>query len=201
MTFVITTLDSLTQQSLTFLSFAMRAPTPLPSKLRLFVAHATSSCQWYDQPEWKVASYRRYEYNDDLSEGLPVINNTTSLNEGLLVIDDTSIMITSVKGCQLSTIRQRRPKWTVASYWQYEYYDNLSEGLSVINDTNAKMTCMVVLTINALMTCMVDNLCGCLFNQCLITCGQWPMWPMIWVVYDLSKSIPAKVALVDCPWV
>ena len=28
----------------------------------------------------------------------------------------------------------------VASYWQYEYDHNLSEGLSVINDMSAKMT-------------------------------------------------------------
>ena len=33
--------------------------------------------QW--QPEWRIASYRWYEYNDDLSEGLPVINDTQLL--------------------------------------------------------------------------------------------------------------------------
>ena len=37
---------------------------------------------------------------------------------------------------------------------------NLSEGLPVINDTNAKITCMIVLSINALMICMVAGLCG-----------------------------------------
>ena len=37
---------------------------------------------------------------------------------------------------------------------------NLSKGLPVINDTNAKMTCMVVLSINALMTYVVAGLCG-----------------------------------------
>ena len=37
---------------------------------------------------------------------------------------------------------------------------NLSEELPVINDTNAKMTCVVVLSINASMTCMDDHLCG-----------------------------------------
>ena len=46
---------------------------------------------------------------------------------------------------------------------------NLSEGLPVINDTSAKMTCVVVLSINALMTCAVDDLCGCPFNQRLMT--------------------------------
>ena len=53
-----------------------------------------ASYQQYDQPKWKVASYWRYEYNDNLSEGLPVINNIISLNEGLLVMNDTSIMTT-----------------------------------------------------------------------------------------------------------
>ena len=47
---------------------------------------------------------------------------------------------------------------------------DLSEGLPVINDTSAKMTCVVVLSINALMTCVVDDLCGCPFNQRLMTC-------------------------------
>ena len=37
---------------------------------------------------------------------------------------------------------------------------NLSEGLPVINNMNAKITCVVVLSINASMTCVVDNLCG-----------------------------------------
>ena len=39
-----------------------------------------------------AATYRQYKYNDDLSERLPVI-------------DDTGIMTTWVKSCQLSTIR------------------------------------------------------------------------------------------------
>ena len=46
----------------------------------------------------------------------------------------------------------------VVSYQQYEYNDNLSEGLPVINNTSAKMTYVVVLSINALMTCMVADL-------------------------------------------
>ena len=37
---------------------------------------------------------------------------------------------------------------------------NLSEGLPVINNTNAKMTFVVVLSINVLMTCVVAGLCG-----------------------------------------
>ena len=37
---------------------------------------------------------------------------------------------------------------------------NLIEGLPVINDTNAKMTCVVVFSINALMTYVVAGLCG-----------------------------------------
>ena len=57
-----------------------------PSKLRLFVArtdewlstmHNQLSTIWHRRPEWRVASYWQYEYNDNPSEGLSVINNTT----------------------------------------------------------------------------------------------------------------------------
>ena len=37
---------------------------------------------------------------------------------------------------------------------------NQSEGLPVINDISAKMTCVVVLSINALMTFVVAGRCG-----------------------------------------
>ena len=37
---------------------------------------------------------------------------------------------------------------------------NLSEGLPVINNTSAKMTSVVVLSINALITCVFAGLCG-----------------------------------------
>ena len=37
---------------------------------------------------------------------------------------------------------------------------NLSEGLPIINDTSAKITCMIVFSINALMTCVVADLYG-----------------------------------------
>ena len=40
---------------------------------------------------------------------------------------------------------------------------NLSEGLLVINDTSAKMTCVV------------DDLCGCPFNQRLVTCVPYDL--------------------------
>ena len=50
--------------------------------------------QW--RPEWSVISYQQYEYNDDLSEELPVINNTTNLSEGLPVINNTSAKMTYV---------------------------------------------------------------------------------------------------------
>ena len=93
---------------------ATTALTPWPSKPRLLVAQTD-------------------EYNDDLSEGLSVINNTTDLSEWLPVINDTT---------------------------------NLSEGLPVINDTNTKMTCVVVFSITALMTCVVNELYGCPLNQC-----------------------------------
>ena len=51
---------------------------------------------------------------------------------------------------------------------------DLSKGLPVINDTSTKMTCVVVLSINALMSCVAYDLCG-----------HWPMWPMIYVVAGL----------------
>ena len=37
---------------------------------------------------------------------------------------------------------------------------NLSERLPVINDTSAKMTCVLILSINALMTCVVAGIYG-----------------------------------------
>ena len=122
---------------------AMIAPTPHPSKPRLLVAQTD-------------------KYNDNLSEGLSVINNTTKT--------------TGVKGCQLLTIWvQWRSEWKVISYQRYND-DNLSEGLPVINDTSAKMIFVV------------NNLCGCPFNQRLITCmaydlcGRWLVWHMTCMV-------------------
>ena len=100
----------------------MRAPTPRPSKPRLLVAQTD-------------------EYNDDLSEGLSVINNTTDLSEGLPIINDTI---------------------------------DLSKGLPVINNTKKKMTYVVVLLVNVLMICVVYDLCG----------GR-PVWPMTCVVNNL----------------
>ena len=37
---------------------------------------------------------------------------------------------------------------------------------------SAKMTYVDILTINALMTYVINDLCGCPFNQRLMTCGQ-----------------------------
>ena len=59
------------------------------------------------RPEWRVANYQPYEYNDHLSEGSPVIDNT-------------SMMTTWVKVCQLSITCNR--------YSQFG--DDLSEGSS-----------------------------------------------------------------------
>ena len=103
---------------------------------RQFLRPPSYGCSWCA----RASGCRQYKYNDDLSEGLPVINDTTSLSEGLLVIDDTSTITIWVKDCQLSMIRQKRPEWGVASYRRYKYYDNLSKGLSVINDTSTKIT-------------------------------------------------------------
>ena len=50
---------------------ATTAPTPWPSKPQLLVV-------------------RTDEYNDNLSEWLPVINDTTNLSEKLPVINDTT---------------------------------------------------------------------------------------------------------------
>ena len=43
----------------------------------------------------------------------------------------------------------------------------INNAKSVINDTNIKMTCVVVLSINALMTCVVNDLCGRLLMWCI----------------------------------
>ena len=55
--------------------------------------------------------YEMYEYNDDLSEGLSVINNTTDLSEELPVINNASTTTTGVNSCQLSIIQMR--KWSM----------------------------------------------------------------------------------------
>ena len=110
----------------------------------------TAPTLWPSKPRLLVARTDKYNYN--LSEGLPIINDTADLSEGLPVINDTT---------------------------------NLSERLPVINNTSAKMICVVIFSINALMTCVVNDLCGFLFNQHLMTCGHWPVWPMTYVVAGL----------------
>ena len=50
---------------------------------------------------------------------------------------------------------------------------NLSEGLGVINNTNAKMTCVVVFSINALMIYVVAGLCD-----------LWPVWLSFQSTFD-----------------
>ena len=52
---------------------------------------------------------------------------------------------------------------------------DLSEKLPVINNTSAKMT-----------------------NMAYDLCGQWLVWLMTCMVYDLSRSMPAEAAKVDC---
>ena len=116
----------------------------------------------------------------------------------LPVIDNMSTMTTWVKGYQLSIIRQRQLKWKVVRHQWYKFNDDLSEGSSVINDTtdlserlpvinntSAKMIYIVVLSINALMTYIVNNLCGCLFHQRLMTCSHFFVWLMTYVVAGL----------------
>ena len=51
-----------------------------------------ASYQWYDQLEWRVASYWRYEYNDNLSEGLPVITNTSAKMICVIVLSINVLM-------------------------------------------------------------------------------------------------------------
>ena len=60
----------------------------------------------------------------------------------------------------------------------------------VVLSINALMTCVVDdlcgCSFNQrLMTCVVDNLCGCPFNQRLMTCGRWPVWLMTYEVAGL----------------
>ena len=65
---------------------------------------STIRVQW--RPEWRVISYQKYEYNDNINKRLSVINDM--------------MKTTWVKGYQLSTIQvQWQPKWMVISYQQY----------------------------------------------------------------------------------
>ena len=92
-------------QSPSIKAWSITEPTLPPTKLRLLVALTDGSCQQC------AISYRRYEYNDNLSEGL-------------LVIDNPNTMMTWVKGCQLSTIWvQWQPKWKIANYQQYDWHE------------------------------------------------------------------------------
>ena len=50
---------------------------------------------------------------------------------------------------------------------------NLSEGLPVINAMSAKMTCVVVLSINALITSVIASICG-----------LWPVWLSFQSTFD-----------------
>ena len=61
-----------------------------PSKLRLLMAWTDGGCQRC------ARSYWQYKYNDNLSEGLLVVNDTIDLSEGSLVINNTSAKMTAV---------------------------------------------------------------------------------------------------------
>ena len=92
----------------------MRAPPPLTAhdgstylsydSSNSLALQATTARGAYGQV---VINYQRYEYNDDLSEGLSVINDMTDLSEGFPVINNIT---------------------------------NLSRGLPVINDTSTITT-------------------------------------------------------------
>ena len=121
-----------------------------------------------------VISYQQYEYNDNLSKKLPVINDTTNLSKRLPVINDTTDLSEGLPIINDATdLSERLPV--------INNMTDLSEELPVIDDTSANMTCVVVLSINALMTCVFDKLYSCLFNQHLMTymvaelCGLWPL--------------------------
>ena len=75
---------------------------------------------------------------------LPVINDTTNLSEELPIINDTINLSEGLPVINDTT--------------------NLSKGLPIINDTSAKMTCVIIFSINALMIYMVNDLYGCPFN-------------------------------------
>ena len=111
----------------------------------------TIQVQW--RPKWMVISYQQYKYNDNLSEKLSVINNTTDLSERLLVINNTT---------------------------------NLSKGLPVINNTSVKITFVIVFSINAWWP-VVANLCGLWTIGLLvyIAYNLWDCWPFWSITYDL----------------
>ena len=93
----------MTQPSSTLPNFAIRAPSPPiahKNSIHLSYNNANSSTLQVTTAHGAygrvVISYQQYEYNNDLSEELPVINNMTNLSERLPVINDTSAKITFV---------------------------------------------------------------------------------------------------------
>ena len=137
---------------------ATTAPTPPSSKPRLLMActdgwlpviddtstmttwvksYQLSMIQVQWQSEWRVINYQRYdEYN--LSEKLPVINNMINLSEGLLVINNTTDLSAGLPVINNVT--------------------NLSKRLPIINNTSAKMTCMIVFSINTMQSLVIEHL-------------------------------------------
>ena len=95
--------------------------------------------------------YKIYELDDNLSEGLPVINNTIDLSEGLLIINDTTDLSEG-----LPVINDISAKMTC-----------------VVDDL-----CDYLLN-QRLMTFVIGYLYGCPLNQCLEDlCGRGPVWPI-----------------------
>ena len=133
-------------------------------------------CTWTSSCQRCAIRYRRYEYNDSLSERLPVIDNT-------------STMTTWVKDCQLSTIRvQWQPKWKIASYWRYEYNDDLSKGLPIIDNMSIMTTW--VKGCQSLTIWIQSQPEWRIVSHQQYKCendqyGRWPVWSMICVVDDL----------------
>ena len=114
-----------------------------------------------------------------------VINNTTKTTwvKGCQL---SSTMTTREKGYQLSTIWvQWQPEWRVISYQQYEYNDNLSERLSVINDTSTMTTWVKGCQLS---TIRLTRVKGCQLST--IQVQKWPMWSLTCVAYDLWPVWP-----------
>ena len=148
LTSVVTIPDSSTQPSLTLPSFTMWTPPSPPSKLR-HTSTTPSALQAITARGSRgrvVISYWRYKYNGNLSEGLPVI-------------EDTSTITTWVKGCQSSTIRVRIwPVWSmtcvVDDLWSMAgVVDDLCDRWPVVNDRCGQWPVW-------LMTYVVDDRCG-----------------------------------------
>ena len=115
-----------------------------------------------------------------------VIQTTTSLSEGLPVIDDTSTMTTWVKGCQLSTIRPTWVKGCQLSTIRPTWVNGCQ--LSTIRPTWVKGCQLSMIRPTWVKGCQLSTIRPTWVKGCqlsTIRVRKWPVWLMTYVVNDL----------------